>query len=125
MRQSTSLSCADNSLVPPHHGLTNYIDTKAECRHLKILTCTGYVVLGLKQINTCHKVPSPFAGQFFLDEDILHYLFYESHLSTPPALPHLYLFYHVGLLFYLFLSPSSLMNQTVDLPQRKPKGYRA
>jgi hypothetical protein len=24
-----------------HHGLINYIDTKAKCRHLKKLTCKG------------------------------------------------------------------------------------
>ena len=25
----------------PKHGLINYIDTKAKCRHLKKLTCKG------------------------------------------------------------------------------------
>jgi hypothetical protein len=24
-----------------HHGLINYLDTKAKCRHLKKFTCTG------------------------------------------------------------------------------------
>jgi hypothetical protein len=31
---------ADSSYSPPH-GLTNYIDTKAQCRRLKTLTCKG------------------------------------------------------------------------------------
>ncbi len=26
---------------PLHHGLMNYTDTKAKCRHLKKLTCKG------------------------------------------------------------------------------------
>jgi hypothetical protein len=28
-------------LLTPWHGLINYVDTKAKCRHLKKLTCKG------------------------------------------------------------------------------------
>ncbi len=43
------------------HGLTNYIDTNAKA-------CE---VLGLRQMNTCRKIPLPVK---FLDDDILHCL---------------------------------------------------
>ncbi len=111
------------------HGLVNYIDTKAKCRHLKnwpvkglcgrcssefigfvncfpsnllfgstlppphpcvnkynVYSCTeckgegGYGVLGLRQINTCRKVP--FTDQFF-KMTTFRISYYESYLSTP------------------------------------------
>jgi hypothetical protein len=34
--------------VPFQHGLINYIDTKAKCRHLKKLTCKGILKQVLK-----------------------------------------------------------------------------
>jgi hypothetical protein len=36
------------------HGLINYIDTKAKCRHLKILTCQGT----LRHVFICLRPPS-------------------------------------------------------------------
>jgi len=65
-------------------GLINYIDTKAKHRHLNKLACKGgtlrqvfvyqcdggYGVLGIRQINTCRKVPLHMS--IFLDDDILH-----------------------------------------------------
>jgi hypothetical protein len=34
-------SWLNDTLVPLYHGLVNYIDTIAKCRHLKKLTCKG------------------------------------------------------------------------------------
>jgi hypothetical protein len=31
------------------HGLVNYMDTKAKCRHLKIFTCKRYFAAGVYQ----------------------------------------------------------------------------
>jgi hypothetical protein len=39
--------------------------------------------MGLRQRNTCRKVP---VQAYFLDDDILHCLLYESYLSTPYGL---------------------------------------
>jgi hypothetical protein len=40
-----------------HHGLINYIDTKAKCRHLKKLTCKGT----LREVIMCLR-PPPLLG---------------------------------------------------------------
>jgi hypothetical protein len=41
--------------VDLHHGLINYVDTKAKCCHLKKLTCKGTLPFSLVQLST----PSP------------------------------------------------------------------
>jgi hypothetical protein len=41
-------SCVENTQLVIH-GLINNIDTKAKCRHLKILTCKGIFAAGFYQ----------------------------------------------------------------------------
>jgi hypothetical protein len=36
-----TIEFGSKTLVSTMHGLINYIDTKAKCRHLKKLTCKG------------------------------------------------------------------------------------
>jgi hypothetical protein len=64
-----------------HHGLINYKDTKAKCRHLKKLTCKGtlrqvFIRVYRLEIQSVRLIFStcPFTGQFFLDDDIFHCL---------------------------------------------------
>jgi hypothetical protein len=40
---------------PTMHGLINYVDTKAKCRHLKQLTCKGTLL----QVCICLRAPPP------------------------------------------------------------------
>ncbi len=45
------------SRVPPTHGLSNYANTKAKCRHLKKLTCKGTcTVSDYLRLQTGHTV---------------------------------------------------------------------
>jgi hypothetical protein len=84
-------SSSDANLSTCIHGLINYTDTKAKCRHLKKMNCKGALrqvftflrlpperrreeicfLPSINSDNTCREVPLQVN---FLDDDILHCL---------------------------------------------------
>jgi hypothetical protein len=50
---ATAILKGGERMVGVYHGLINYIDTKAKCRHLKILTCKGT----FRQVFICLRTP--------------------------------------------------------------------
>jgi hypothetical protein len=58
----------------PTHGLINYVDTKAECRHLKQLTCNG-------------TLPQVFAGVYRLEIQSFMLVFSTQLCELLPLLP--------------------------------------